>query len=33
MMDRLIKLLTGVSIQIPTMRISKMAWRKRPGLD
>ena len=29
----LIKLLTGVSIQIPNMRISKMAWRKRPGLD
>ena len=29
----LIKLLTGVSIQIPNMRISKMAWRKRPGLE
>ena len=29
----LIKLLTGVSIQIPNMKISKMAWRKRPGLE
>ena len=29
----LIKLLTGVSIQIPNVRFSKMAWRKRPGLE
>ena len=29
----LIKLLTGVSIQIPNVRFSKMAWRKKPGLD
>ena len=29
----LIKLLTGVSIQIPNVRLSKMAWRKRPGLE
>lgn len=29
----LIKLLTGVSIQIPNLRISKMAWMKKPGLE
>lgn len=29
----LIKLLTGVSIQIPNVRLSKMAWRKRLGLE
>ncbi len=29
----LIKLLTGVNIQIPNVRMSKVIWRKKPGLD